>query len=63
MWLILGSPPLGSRAIAVADATWLNESNGDLLGYDVEGGGDVDADGFADVVFGAPGHDGDRGVV
>ena len=43
----------GPSADAVADLTLTGESAGDRLGFSVSGAGDVDGDGFADVVVGA----------
>lgn len=37
--------------------SWYGDSNGDLFGSAVIGGFDVDADGYADVIVGAPGDD------
>jgi len=39
------------------------ESANERLGAAVGAGGDVDGDGYADVLVGSPGHDGDRGRV
>lgn len=47
----------GDRTISSADATWVHEQGGAAFGSSVGGAGDVNRDGFADVVMGAPADD------
>jgi hypothetical protein len=57
-YLIEGSIAAGvSGSLAAADAKLLGESAFDYAGYSVAGAGDVDGDGLADVLIGAPGRD------
>ena len=55
-YLLLG-PFSGTTSLASADARFLGEAAGDYAGNGVDGGGDVDGDGFADVLIGAFGND------
>ena len=59
-YLIYG-PVLGDIDLATADARLLGEA-GDLAGHSVAGAGDVNGDGFDDLIVGADGHDGYRGA-
>jgi hypothetical protein len=57
-YLVLGGPGwAGSHDLSEADASWLGEQAGDALGTAVVSAGDVDADGSADLLLGAPGND------
>ncbi len=40
--------------LALADATWAGEAEGDRLGWDLNSAGDVDGDGLHDLLLGAP---------
>lgn len=42
---------------------WKGENPGDHFGWSVSSAGDIDDDGFSDLVIGAPGFDGERGKV
>jgi hypothetical protein len=53
-----GAAP-GSHALAGADAVVYGTAASGRLGFDVSGGGDVNADGFTDAAFGAWGVDAD----
>jgi len=61
-YLVLGSTITGHVAVpgntvfslADADATFVGENPGDAAGYAVGAAGDVDGDGFADLLVGAP---------
>jgi hypothetical protein len=44
----------GSRMDNVADVIMTGESNGDYFGFSVSGAGDVNGDGYDDVIVGAP---------
>jgi len=48
-------PLLGTRSVASADAIVTGEGPEDWFGYRVDGGGDLNGDGYADLIFGAPG--------
>ncbi len=56
-YLILGRAAPTSLNLAFADAKYIGEAASDAAGYDVSGAGDVDADGFDDVLVGALGQD------
>jgi len=56
VYLVLGRPfgwTLGA-GLADADASWWGEEPGDRAGHAVAGAGDMDGDGLAEVVIGAP---------
>src|SRR6185436_16216403 len=52
-YLVLG-PVTGTLGLADADAKLVGEAAGDGAGWSVAGTGDVDADGHADLLIGAP---------
>ena len=51
-WLLLG-PLDGDHSLRTADATFVGENNDDYAGSAVAGAGDIDSDGFDDLVIGA----------
>jgi hypothetical protein len=57
-YLILGrsGPWLPDVLLTNADASFLGESENDRSGISIAGGGDVDGDGYDDIVIGADGH-------
>ena len=56
VFLVLG--PLDSDlSLNLADAKLVGEAAQDGVGSAISGGGDLNADGYADVLLGAPGHD------
>ena len=62
-YLVYGSASLaGSMDIGDANATFLGEDAVDLAGTSVAGAGDVNGDGFDDVLVGAPNNDHDGGL-
>ena len=62
LWLLSG--PLSGTTLVSTDGIQLTgDSAGDLAGTAVVGGGDLDADGYGDLVVGAPGADSGSGVV
>ncbi len=57
-WLILGSIHPGYHDSSTRHALLVGDSRGDDAGTTVAGAGDMDQDGYADILVGAPGHDG-----
>ena len=58
---IVNGPFSGDLDLAAADAKMVGEESNDTAGVSVAGAGDVDADGFGDVVIGAWSADGGTG--
>ncbi len=56
-YLFLGSESLASGSVTTADASRDGASSYDHMGQALGGAGDVDADGYDDVLLGAPGSD------
>ena len=56
-YLVLGAPR-GTFELSEADAKLKGVNAGDLAGYAVSGGGDVNGDGYGDLLIGAPEADG-----
>jgi hypothetical protein len=55
-YLVLGGPSPASASLSDADAQYTGEIAFDFAGSSVAGAGDVDRDGYSDVLVGAPGH-------
>jgi hypothetical protein len=55
---LLRGPVEGTRYLAEAEGGFIGEAEGDLAGWAVSGGADLDADGRPDVLIGAPRQDG-----
>ncbi|MFT5682043.1 MAG: hypothetical protein ACI8RZ_002961 [Myxococcota bacterium] len=53
-WLFYG-PVTGSRTTDDAEVRFLGETTGSSTGHALVGAGDIDGDGFADLLIGAPG--------
>ena len=51
---VLHGPVAGTASLATADSSWTGVSPGDRLGFAGGAAGDVDGDGFDDVLIGAP---------
>lgn len=63
IFLVPGAVASGTEELYdVATAIWEGESEEDWLGWSVDGAGDLDHDGRADLVFGATGVDGAAGA-
>jgi len=60
VYLFLGGPAgwTGTADTSAADATLVGPVGGDYVGFDMDGGGDLDGDGLHDMVIGAPNHSG-----
>ena len=58
-YLVLGSPALATMSLADADALLAGEHADDYAGASVAGAGDVNCDGFEDILVGAPRDDTD----
>ncbi len=57
VYLALGGGWAGTHSLSEADLTIVGESSGDRLGSAVSGAGDLDRDGHAEILMGAPGSD------
>ncbi|MCB0728610.1 MAG: FG-GAP repeat protein, partial [Ignavibacteriae bacterium] len=53
----------GSAMDTIADITWTGSIANDLLGYSVSDAGDVNNDGYSDVIFSAPNYSNYKGLV
>ncbi len=52
-YLFRGGTYAGTLSLSTADALFYGEAAGDYVGWDTSPGGDVNADGFGDMLFGA----------
>ncbi len=52
-YLLLGGPSPGDLDLSAADARYTGEADWDNAGYSVSNAGDIDADGFGDLLVGA----------
>ncbi len=57
VYLVLGSPAPASDTLDHADAKWSGDGWQERFGFSSAGIGDVDGDGYADLLIGAPGYD------
>ena len=57
VYLIFGDASPGDLSLSSADVAWTGEAADDLAGRAVAGVGDTDADGYADLLIGAPEED------
>ncbi|HOU13350.1 MAG TPA: integrin alpha [Anaerolineae bacterium] len=60
-YLVLGNASPGSINLADADAIYTGEASGDSAGDSVAGAGDVNGDGYADLLVGTPGYSSNTG--
>jgi hypothetical protein len=56
-YVVRGSGALGSISLASTDAALSGAARGDAAGYSCAGAGDLDRDGYGDLLVGAPGSD------
>ena len=56
-YLVFGSVSPATQSLATADAKWVGEAAGDYAGGSVAAAGDVDDDGYHDILVGAAGSD------
>ncbi len=54
---LVSGPITGDLDLALADSRLLGEEEGDIAGYSTASPGDIDGDGFDDILVGAPGAD------
>lgn len=52
-FLVLGAPSLPGGALSTADAKYTGVTTQDIAGHTLAGAGDIDADGYDDIVIGA----------
>ncbi|MCB9760004.1 MAG: FG-GAP repeat protein [Alphaproteobacteria bacterium] len=60
---VLLSPLAGTVGLAAADGAWAGDESNSRVGTRVAGAGDLDGDGYADLIMGGYGARGDTGVV